>query len=191
MQVAVQRLSAVEFHRLAPQAVELYLQAMGYPHTIAPTRTQAWRAATSRTGFHSIAAFAIAPQTTRLAGIAYGSTGQPHDWWARHVRAGLAATGQDAQWLENYFELSEIHVAPQFQGRGVGHQLLEQLESLVRTPAILLSTPEVAGEHNAAFHLYRAHGYKDVLRHYTFPGDHRPFAILGKKLTQPHTNTGT
>ena len=50
---------------------------------------------------------------------------------------------------------------------------------------VLLSTPEVAGEENRAWSLYRRFGFSDVLRNYTFAGDPRPFAFLGRELPLP------
>ena len=47
---------------------------------------------------------------------------------------------------------------------------------------MLLSTPEVAGEDNRAWRLYRRLGFEDVLRDFTFAGDRRPFAVLGRVL---------
>jgi ribosomal protein S18 acetylase RimI-like enzyme len=44
---------------------------------------------------------------------------------------------------------------------------------------MLLSTPE--GE-NRAWRLYRRLGFGDVLRHYRFTGDPRPFGVLGREL---------
>ena len=46
----------------------------------------------------------------------------------------------------------------------------------------MLSTPEVAQEDNRAWRLYRRLGFEDVLRHFTFAGDRRPFAVLGRRL---------
>ncbi len=43
---------------------------------------------------------------------------------------------------------------------------------------MLLSTPEVPQERNAAWQLYRAMGFRDLLRDFTFPGDQRTFGIL-------------
>ena len=47
---------------------------------------------------------------------------------------------------------------------------------------MLLSTPEINGEANRAWRLYRRLGFNDVIRGYHFAGDPRPFAILGRSL---------
>jgi len=46
-------------------------------------------------------------------------------------------------------------------------------------PAALLSTPD---SDTKAFRLYHADGFVDLARGYHFPGDVRPFAILGATL---------
>ena len=44
---------------------------------------------------------------------------------------------------------------------------------------MLLSTPDID---TRAFRLYRHVGFVDLRRHYLFPGDVRPFAVLGARL---------
>jgi ribosomal protein S18 acetylase RimI-like enzyme len=84
--------------------------------------------------------------------------------------------------LSDYFELTELHVHPAAQGRGIGGTLLERLLRDRTERAVLLSTPEVTGEDNRAWRLYRRQGFTDVVRNFVFAGDNRPFAILGRRL---------
>ena len=49
---------------------------------------------------------------------------------------------------------------------------------------MLLSTPDAD---TRAFALYRRFGFVDLARHYLFPGDSRPFAVLGAHLPLPAT----
>jgi ribosomal protein S18 acetylase RimI-like enzyme len=51
---------------------------------------------------------------------------------------------------------------------------------------MLLSTPE--GE-NRAWRLYRRLGFIDLARNHLFPGDHRPFGVLGAPLPFAADNT--
>ena len=44
---------------------------------------------------------------------------------------------------------------------------------------MLLSTPD---SDTRAFRLYRDTGFVDLARNYLFPGDARPFAVLGARL---------
>jgi hypothetical protein len=49
----------------------------------------------------------------------------------------------------------------------------------VRSSKVLLSTPEGPSR---AWRLYYRMGFTDVLRHYRFTGDPRPFGVLGRVL---------
>ncbi|HNP58687.1 MAG TPA: N-acetyltransferase [Gordonia sp. (in: high G+C Gram-positive bacteria)] len=124
-----------------------------------------------------------------LVGIAYGYRGAPDQWWNQQLRIGMRQAGcpadRAARLLADYFELTELHVHPDAQGRGVGQALLRALLADRTESNVLLSTPEVAGEENRAWSLYRRFGFSDVLRNYTFAGDPRPFAFLGRELPLP------
>ncbi|WP_350354543.1 GNAT family N-acetyltransferase [Corynebacterium aquatimens] len=87
--------------------------------------------------------------------------------------------------LNSYFEVAEIHVLPGHQGRGIGAKLLTELLKLAPAEWALLSTPEIDGEANGAFGLYRKYGFEDLARNFMYPGDPRPFAILGRRLPLP------
>jgi ribosomal protein S18 acetylase RimI-like enzyme len=87
------------------------------------------------------------------------------------------------QWLMDAFELSELHVLPDYQGSGIGRRLLNSLAADLTHSAMLLSTPDAD---TRAFRLYRATGFVDLARNYLFPGDARPFAVLGARLPLRH-----
>ena len=74
---------------------------------------------------------------------------------------------------------SELHVLPEYQGSGTGRVLLTRLAASISHDAMLLSTPDID---TRAFRLYRHLGFVDLRRHYLFPGDIRPFAVLGASL---------
>ena len=177
----IRRLTPPEFSLLAPQLVEIYIEAMHYP-AILHSRISSWRNDVTRPGFSA----QIATHDNGIVGVAYGFLGSPDSWWDAELRRGLLLQGgpTEEQWdiVRNYFELAEIHVLPQYQGHGLGRKLLEGL--LWNAPAryALLSTPEVPNEDNGAFRLYRAAGFFDVLRDHLYPADARPFAILGASL---------
>ncbi|MGZ6800449.1 MAG: GNAT family N-acetyltransferase, partial [Mycobacteriaceae bacterium] len=107
-------------------------------------------------------------------------------WWHEEVRSGLLARARPASaaesLLDEYFELTELHVLPSAQGLGLGEQLLRRLLTNRPEPTVLLSTPEAPHEQNRAWKLYRRLGFDDVLRHFNFTGDARPFAVLGRAL---------
>jgi ribosomal protein S18 acetylase RimI-like enzyme len=77
------------------------------------------------------------------------------------------------------FELVELHVLPEAQGAGLGEAQLRTLLDGAVGSTVILSTPE--GE-SRAWKLYRRMGFQDVLRDHLFPGDERPFAVLGRTL---------
>ena len=54
-----------------------------------------------------------------VAGFAYGYTGQRGQWWTDTVAARVPAE-LAADWLGGHFELVEVAVAPEHQGRGFG-----------------------------------------------------------------------
>ncbi|GAB19345.1 hypothetical protein GOEFS_081_00350 [Gordonia effusa NBRC 100432] len=124
-----------------------------------------------------------------LVGIAYGYRGAPDQWWNQQLRAGLRRSGLSPVAVNDiandYFELTELHVHPSVQGYGLGQWLLTRLVAECTESRVLLSTPEVTGEENRAWSLYRRLGFTDVLRHFTFAGDPRPFAFLGRPLPLP------
>lgn len=128
-----------------------------------------------------------------LVGIAYGYRGAPDQWWNQQLRAGLRRTGLSPVAVNDlaadYFELTELHVHPSAQGSGLGQWLLTRLVADCTEGRVLLSTPEVEGEENRAWSLYRRLGFTDVLRNFTFAGDPRPFAFLGRPLPLPAVPT--
>ncbi|WP_018024603.1 GNAT family N-acetyltransferase [Corynebacterium ulceribovis] len=186
--------------RLRP-AVEIYVDAMGYARTLIDARTHAWARHMRNPNWCGAMAIAhpddvdpteaLADLTNPLVGVAYCYTGQSNQWWSQQVRAGMAQHGWKVQAtaavLSNYCELTEIHVSPNYQGHGIGRTLLQELMRDRPDQRVLLSTPEVPAEANRAWQLYRSLGFVDILRDFYFPGDDRPFAILGAKL--PLTST--
>jgi ribosomal protein S18 acetylase RimI-like enzyme len=164
--------------RLA-EALGVYVAAMGYPPGTEQQRAPMWLSHMLRPGWRCVVAL---DESDRIAAIGYGYDGMNGQWWHEHVRRGLLHTTGPAaaeSWTADYFELTELHVRPDAQGRGTGERVLRQLLSQVRTQHVLLSTPE--GE-SRAWRLYRRVGFVDVLRNYLFTGDTRPFAVLGRSL---------
>lgn len=181
------------------EALTIYVQAMGYPASVARRRAPMWAEHALRPGWRAAAvlapprahdrpAHAALPQADlhgTLLGIAYGYTGASQQWWYEQVRRGLSRTHGSvaaAQLLQDYFELTELHIHPSAQGNGLGDALLGQLLAGCPASRVLLSTPEVVGESNRAWRLYRRRGFEDVLRDFRFDGDPRAFAVLGRAL---------
>ncbi|GAB3672087.1 GNAT family N-acetyltransferase [Saccharopolyspora tripterygii] len=170
-------LTAEQLRARLPEALRIYVTAMGYPPVTAQQRAPMWSAHMLRAGWRCIGAF---NEDDELTGIGYGYLGAPGQWWHEQVRRGLEDTGGDADaWLEDYFELTELHVHPSAQGAGLGEEILRKLLSGAPGTRVLLSTPEGP---TRAWKLYQRVGFEDVLRNYSFTGDPRPFAVLGRPL---------
>lgn len=181
--VEIRRLSPAEFSLLAPQLVDIYIDAMGYDPSMRNQRISVWRGEVRWPGFTAIAAV----DSDDVVGIAYGFLGARERWWDKQLVRCMeqqpgGLTPQRRDMLQSYFEVAEVHVSPTKQGHGIGAAMLTGLLRLAPARWALLSTPEVAGEANNAFGLYRKFGFGDVGRNFYYPGDPRPFAILGRPL---------
>lgn len=172
-------LTADELRTRLHEALNLYVTAMHYPAGTAEQRAPMWLAHMLRAEWRCVAAL---DAEDRLVGIAYGYRGAAGQWWHEQVRRGIIEqSGVELadQWLDDYFELTEVHVQPSAQGQGVGAELLRRLLDGLRASKVLLSTPEGP---TRAWRLYYRMGFVDVLRRYRFTGDPRPFGVLGRTL---------
>ncbi|MCK0173371.1 N-acetyltransferase [Mycolicibacterium sp. F2034L] len=180
-------------HRLA-DALSIYVDAMRYPRGTEEQRASMWLEHTRRRGWKAVAVVATPDSGTDpddlvgapMLGVAYGYCGAPDQWWQQQVVSGLQRVGAPSDRISDlmgdYFELTELHISPRAQGRGLGEALIRRLLADRAERHVLLSTPEINGEANRAWRLYRRLGFSDVIRGYHFAGDPRPFAILGRAL---------
>jgi ribosomal protein S18 acetylase RimI-like enzyme len=172
---AIRELTFQEFSSRVDELLEVYVSAMRYPELSLDYRRPMWLEHARRAGFRCVVAV---DARNAIVGLCYGYTGGPQQWWNSEVRRGMT-DDLAARWMADYRELTELHVRPDRQGAGTGEHLLRSFLSGAPEHTVLLSTPE--GE-NRAWRLYRRLGFVDVLRHYRFTGDPRPFAILGRVL---------
>jgi ribosomal protein S18 acetylase RimI-like enzyme len=191
-------LSPSDMQRRLGDALSVYVDAMRYPRGTEDQRASMWLEHTRRHGWKAVAAVDLtesedgAPMDADalvkapLLGVAYGYCGAPDQWWQQQVVQGLARIGADssriAELMTSYFELTELHIHPRAQGRGLGEALARRLLANRGEAHVLLSTPEINGEGNRAWRLYRRLGFNDIIRGYHFAGDPRAFAILGRAL---------
>lgn len=179
----IAHLTPAEFRTRLSDALDVYTEAMRYPSGTVEQRAPMWLAHILREGWRNVTAFA--PDDT-LIGVAYGYRGSPGQWWHEQVRRGCAEAGysQETQrlWLDDYFELTEVHVRPSSQAAGVGEGLVRELLTEAPQSNVLLSTPEGT---TRAWRLYRRLGFHELLRYHYFAGDPRPFAVLGRELPLP------
>ncbi|OBH15041.1 MULTISPECIES: GNAT family N-acetyltransferase [Mycolicibacter] len=170
------------------EALRVYVTAMGYPPGTENQRAAMWLDHTRRRGWQGVAALngEDGGSSAELLGIAYGYCGAPDQWWQQQVVLGLQRRGLPrhaiSRLMTSYFELTELHVMPHSQGSGLGEALARRLLARRAEANVLLSTPEISGEGNRAWRLYRRLGFTDVIRGHHFAGDPRPFAILGRPL---------
>ncbi|MGV0992473.1 MAG: GNAT family N-acetyltransferase [Mycobacterium sp.] len=189
-------LSPNDMRRRLNEALTVYVEAMRYPRGTEEQRASMWIEHSERPGWRAVAAVE-ADSTTNwpgdqelaeapLLGVAYGYCGAPDQWWQQQVVRGLHRVGvareEITRLMGDYFELTELHIHPSAQGRGLGEALARRLLSGRTEANVLLSTPEVSDEGNRAWRLYRRLGFTDVIRGYHFAGDPRAFAILGRRL---------
>lgn len=189
-----------DMERRLGDALGVYVDAMRYPRGTGNQRAAMWLEHIRRQGWQGAAvveadldadATGAAPSTADLTdapllGVAYGYPGAPGQWWQQQVVLGLQRGGLPSQeitrLMTSYFELTELHIHPRAQGRGLGEALARRLLAGRGERNVLLSTPETNGEPNRAWRLYRRLGFTDVIRGYHFAGDPRAFAILGRAL---------
>ena len=194
-------LSPQDMQRRLHDALGVYVDAMRYPRGTEGQRASMWLEHTRRRGWKAVAAVEVADRAVAAAevaptadqlgegallGVAYGYSGAPDQWWQQQVSQGLHRVGvpreEIARLMSSYFELTELHIHPRAQGRGLGEALTRRLLADRGEANVLLSTPEIIGEANRAWRLYRRLGFTDIIRGYHFAGDPRAFAILGRTL---------
>ena len=194
-------LSPQDMQRRLHDALGVYVDAMRYPRGTEGQRASMWLEHTRRRGWKAVAAVEVADRAEAasaeaptadqlgegaLLGVAYGYSGAPDQWWQQQVSQGLHRVGvpreEIARLMSSYFELTELHIHPRAQGRGLGEALARRLLADRGEANVLLSTPEIIGEANRAWRLYRRLGFTDIIRGYHFAGDPRAFAILGRTL---------
>lgn len=193
-------LPPTDMERRLGDALKVYVDAMRYPRGTENQRAAMWLEHIRRRGWQGVGvvdaelahdADAPVPSAAELSGapllgVAYGYPGAPGQWWQQQVVLGLQRGGSPpqeiARLMNSYFELTELHIHPRAQGRGLGEALARRLLAGRPEKNVLLSTPEINGEPNRAWRLYRRLGFTDIIRRYHFAGDPRAFAILGRAL---------
>jgi ribosomal protein S18 acetylase RimI-like enzyme len=170
--------SPAELTNRLDDVIAVYGLAMGYPQDLLTTRKGYMGSHVNRREFRAVASF---DDNDVLLGFGYGYLSEPGQWWHDQVR-GAIRRDQRMGWLADCFEVVELHVHPAAQGQGLGATQLRMLLGMANHKTTLLSTPEADEATSRAWRLYRRFGYVDVVRNFLFPGDGRPFAVLGRAL---------
>lgn len=114
----------------------------------------------------------------RLVGFVYGMPNDRSLWWSTVVEPYLRLAGH-ASWLDGSFTVTELHVLPRCQGRGIGRRLITSLTDSAAERRSLLSAVDTDSPARA---LYRSLGYRDLARPVRFPSAPSPYAVMGAEL---------
>ena len=173
----IQPVDADTFRELAADAAGVYGAAMNRSPEVVVQRRDLIAQHAGFTGFLAVAAFDADGATAggRLVGFGYGYPGRPGQWW-HDVVAGALGREARKRWLDDGFELAELHVLPEQQGHGIGRALLDSLLARVNSRHVVLSTPDTESRARA---LYRSFGFTDLRRDFRFPGSDEDYAIMG------------
>jgi ribosomal protein S18 acetylase RimI-like enzyme len=194
MDVTYREIGPAEFRAAISALVAVYAAAMNPPDRMLAGRDAIMERHAGNPGFRCFVGYAEG----LVAGFGYGFHGLPGQWWhdmvasalaVRSVNNGAAARGDGASagpatdigpsWLDDSFEVAELHVLPRFQGRGVGRRLLLTLTGERPERTAVLSTADAPTK---ARRLYRGVGFIDLLTGFRFAGGEPPYAVMGARL---------
>jgi hypothetical protein len=122
------------------------------------------------------------PASGEVIAFAYGFHGGSGQWWHDLVRSALITSsghGAATEWLDDSFEVAEVHVHPEYQRRGIGRRMLYRLTGGRAERTAVLSTMDA---NSPARRLYRSLGFTDLLTGYRFSGAPVPYAVMGAAL---------
>jgi len=192
-------LSRAAFRAELDALTAVYLAAMRPDPAQLPGRRSIMERHASYDGFRALAVTADAVDggpgrpggPGQIIGFSYSFRGAPGQWWHDVVAAALAAkSGWElaAAWLTDSLEIAEVHVHPDFHGRGIGRSLVLGLAQGRPERTAVLSTQDAE---SPARRLYRSLSFADLLTGYCFPGTPVPYAVMGATLPlRPAAPTG-
>ncbi|MGW0733510.1 GNAT family N-acetyltransferase [Streptomyces sp. NPDC002851] len=124
------------------------------------------------------AALGATTRDDRLVGFVYGMPNDRTHWWSTVVEPYLRRQCLDG-WLDDSFVITELHVHPSHQNRGIGRALITELTDASDRPRSILSAIDTESPARA---LYRSLGYIDLARQVIFPSAPKPYAVMGAPL---------
>jgi len=179
--LSVSELSPGEFTAQLDSLVSVYAAAMRPSADLLPGRKAIMARHAANPGFRALAV--IDDGSGEPVGFGYGFPGSVGQWWHDTVRHALAASRGVAvacEWMDDSFEVAELHVAPTHQGYGVGAGVLLRLTAGRPQRTALLSTRDAD---SPARRLYRGTGFTDLLTEFNFfPSGEPPYAVMGAML---------
>ncbi|MEU6090123.1 GNAT family N-acetyltransferase [Streptomyces sp. NPDC047085] len=113
-----------------------------------------------------------------LIGFVYGMPNSRTHWWSTVVEPYLRAQNNE-YWLDDSFVITELHVHPRHQNRGIGRRLITTITDSAAEPRSILSAIDTD---SPARGLYHSLGYIDLARQVHFPSAPKPYAVMGAPL---------
>jgi ribosomal protein S18 acetylase RimI-like enzyme len=182
MSVSYRELGPREFRAAIGELVGVYAAAMNPPERLIGGREAIMDRHAASPGFRCLTAV----DDGVVAGFCYGFHGESGQWWHDMVASALgsragagAGSAEAAAWLEDSFEVAELHVLPAHQGVGIGRTLLLSVTDERDERTAVLST---ADAQTRARRLYRSLGFTDLLTGFRFSGAEPPYAVMGALL---------
>jgi ribosomal protein S18 acetylase RimI-like enzyme len=187
MSVCYRELGRREFRAAIGDLVAVYAAAMNPPERLIGGREAIMDRHAASPGFRCLTAV----DDGVVAGFCYGFHGESGQWWHDMVASALASrsgagyaspaheSAEVAAWLDDSFEVAELHVRPAHQGAGIGRQLLLSITGERDERTAVLST---ADAQTRARRLYRGVGFTDLLTGFRFSGAEPPYAVMGALL---------
>lgn len=180
-QIGWLELDAAAFAGALDACLAVYAAAMDTPAFELPGRRAIMDRHLGYPRFRAVAATnSDAPSS--IVAFAYGFHGAAGQWWHDLVDSAVTTVAGPAlasAWLADSFEIGEVHVHPDYQGRGVGRRMLLTLTAGRGERTAVLSTRDTA---SPARHLYRTLGFTDLLTQFCFPGGPERYAVMGAPL---------
>lgn len=175
--IELRRVGPEQFTEALDSVLAIYTAAMRPPPDQLSGRVAIMRNHATYPDFVCI--FAESPE---IVGFAYGFHGVPGQWWHDVVRRALqdrAGPCTADQWFGDALEIAEIHVHPDYQGKGVGRRMIHSICQSRTERTAVLSTHDAP---TAARHLYRSVGFGDLMTEFVFPGGYEKYVIAGTNL---------
>ncbi|MFF2203853.1 GNAT family N-acetyltransferase [Streptomyces sp. NPDC058145] len=123
-------------------------------------------------------AFGATTPQGHLVGFVYGMPNSRGHWWSTVVEPYLRARRNEF-WLDDSFVITELHVHPDHQNRGIGRRLITTITDSADEPRSILSAIDTE---SPARGLYHSLGYIDLARQVHFPSAAKPYAVMGAPL---------
>lgn len=200
MRVSYREQGPAQFRAAIRELVAVYAAAMNPPDRTLSGREAIMERHAASPGFRGLTAH----DDGQLVGFCYGFHGENGQWWHDMVAAALASrsgsvisgsvissgassggassggtVSAQRAWLDDSFEIAELHVLPAWQGKGIGRSLLLTIAAGRPERTAVLSTADAP---TRARRLYRGVGFTDLLTDFRFSGGEPPYAVMGAML---------